>query len=181
MWKAISLIATSTMIGAVACFGGADEPATPSSAPPVIAPAPVPTTPRAATITGSRITIADAIGNVGQVVPVDVAIFEARTGISGYAIAVSVADPSVARITNVSLPEFGLTQVSPLPSSSVDIMAVDLPGLLEGDIDEAWLATLYIEMLKAGTTGLTLELRSIDDDDGNIVMPQLVSGTISVN
>ena len=169
------------MLTVAGCFGGSDEPPTPSSAPPVTAPVLVPTTPPVTTITGARMTIADATGTVGQVVPVEITIFNAKTGISGYAIVVSVADPSVGQITSVTLPEFGLTQVGALPAGSVDIMAVDLPGLLEGDIAEAWLATLEIEMLKPGVTDLILELRSVDDDDGNVVAPTMQSGTLSVN
>ena len=193
-----TLIAAAVMLSAVACFGGSDDSVTPSSAtspastspsPPIATPdtlattppTAVPTTPPATTITGSRMVVADASGSVGQIVAVDISIHNARTGIAGYAIVVSVVDTSIGRIANVRLPEFGLSIIGDLPAGSVDITAADLPGLLDGDIKEARLATLDIEMLKAGTTELLLELRSVDDDDGNVVIPSLVSGVLSVH
>lgn len=172
------LIATTIMLAAVACFGGPDDPGPPTAPTTAVV---VPTTPPAITVTGSRIQVAEGSGNVGQVVPIPIHIYDAKTGIAGYALVVSVADPSIARISNVSLPDFNLTIVSELPADSVDITAVDLPGLLEGDIKEALLATLDIELLKAGTSDLLLEIRSVDDDDGNAVKPQLMPGKITVN
>lgn len=181
------LISTMVTLALAACYGGSGDtftlrsPDTASASVPVVAPATVPTTPSATTVTGSRIVVTDASGDVGQVVSVSVVISDAKNGISGYSITVAVADPSIVRITNAKLPDFGLIQVSELPASSVDIMAVDLPGLLEGDIKAAELATLSIELLEAGTTDVFLEIHSLDDDDGNVVMPQLVSGKITVN
>jgi hypothetical protein len=57
-------------------------------------------------------------------------IVDAKTGISGYAVAVSVADPTVGQITKVSLPNFRLIMIGVLPAASVDITAVGLPRLL---------------------------------------------------
>ena len=81
----------------------------------------------------------------------------------------------------MSLPDFGLNVVGDLPAASVDITAVDLLGLLEGDIKEARLATVDIELLKAGTSELLVEILSVDDDDGNIIDTRVVSGRLTVN
>ena len=132
-------------------------------------------------ISGSRIEISDASGSVGQVQYVHITVFDARTGISGYAIAVSVAGPTVGQIINVSLPAFGLKLVGDLPAASVDINAVDLQRMLEGNIKEERLATVDIELLKTGTSELLVEILSVDDDEGNIIESRVVSGTLTVN
>lgn len=178
----LKLTSASLIFGAVACFGGSDAPATPPpSSPTVAAPIVVPTTPAVITIPGSRIEITDASGNVGQTVPVQVMIFDAETGISGFIIVVSVADPRVGRITNVEMPKLGIEEFSEVPATSITIMAADIQELLQGDIKEAWLATLDIELLKEGTTELLVDVRQVDDDQGNIVQSEVVFGTLTVN
>jgi len=177
-------IAATVMIVGIACSGSYEAPeaiASPPPPPTVAVPASVPTTSAAVIISGSRIEISDTSGSVGQIQSVQITVFDARTGISGYSIAVSVADPTVGQITNVSLPDFGLNVVGDLPAASVDITAVDLLGLLEGDIKEVRLATVDIELLKAGTSELLVEILSVDDDDGNIIDTRVVSGRLTVN
>lgn len=177
MRTAFILIATFVLLLVAAC-SGEDETTSPevedAAASVAVPPAPP-------TITNSQLAITDASGSVGQVVKARVLLSDAKTGIAGYVIIVSVADPVLARITNVTLPDFGLTAVGELPAGSVEITAADLPGLLEGEIKEARLATLDIELLRKGTTDLLLEIRIMDDDDGNVMIPDLIQGKILVN
>jgi len=186
----LTFIAATLMIVGLACFGGYEAPeaiASPQPPPTVVvvapapAPVPAPTTSAVVIISGSRIEISDASGSVGQVQSVHITVFDARTGISGYTIAVSVADPTVGQITNVSLPPFGLKLVGDLPAASVDINAVDLQHMLEGNIKEERLATVDIELLKTVTSELLVEILSVDDDEGNIIESRVVSGTLAVN
>ena len=86
--------------------------------------------------------VANASGSAGEVVAVDISILDAKTGISGYAIVVSVADTTVGMITNVRLPEFGLTIVGDLPAGSVDITAADLPAEVHEGLND-WKRTGY--------------------------------------
>jgi hypothetical protein len=162
----------------VACSRDAEDTLEPTMSPAPTPPAPIATPPP---VTSTRIVVEGGQGVVGDVIPVEIALYDAVAGVSGYAIQVSSANPQVARIKDVRLPDYGLTKVGELPADSVDITIVDLPSLLEGAFTRETLATLDMELLSPGQAQILLELHLLDDDTGNVLAPEVVSGIVQVD
>ena len=99
---------------------------------------------------------------------------------SGFRLNITLDDTAVAEIVAVSLPNYGLTQTDLISSSSANIMAADLNGLISaGDINIT-LATLDILSTGTGATQITVVVSIMDDDDGfNMLVPD-GAGTVSV-
>ena len=78
------------------------------------------------------LTVQSAQADVGQSVSLAITLSDAATGLSGYDLTVSLADPTVATIASTTLPGFGLVSQQALSASSVRLRAVDLMRLIEG-------------------------------------------------
>ena len=92
-------------------------------------------------------------------------------GLSGFIFDVTIENPEVAEIAEVTLPPFGLFLVSDLPSDTANIRALDLAGIIEGSVGDMVIATLTFDLLEAGETNITLSVTSLDDDDGSTLIP----------
>jgi len=119
--------------------------------------------------------------NVGETVSVPVSLSNAPDGLAGFEIVVSLSDGSVASISGVAFPGFGLTHYEMLSSSKVLLKGVDLKGLVESGAGKSRIATLKITGLKAGTTKAKVQVVTMDDDAGNPIAPQVRSRVLTVN
>jgi hypothetical protein len=120
----------------------------------------------------------------GEVTTVNLTLDAAPAGISGFAIGISVEDPSIGEITKVTLPGWAeLSDTAGVPGPEVSIMAVDIQGKVEKDASGILLATLSVKGLSSGTTEILLQEPLFADDDGNDLVPALsgVSLTVSAN
>lgn len=147
-----------------------------STATPQPAPTPTPTpAPRLV------FTVGSSEGRVGSTVLVEVTLLAAGEDVSGFSITVTVADPSVALITSVEVPDYGLAFASPLPGPDVSISVADLANRLDGSPGAVSAATLYLALLRAGTTALELSLSRIDSAGGDDLVPVtvLANGAVS--
>ncbi len=133
--------------------------------------------------------VEDGDGAEGDVIPVELALLNVTSAIAGFGLTVSVQDARVARIVSVQFPDysdpesgFELTSVKADPGSgSVSISAVDLKGTLQASIPRHVLATLDLELLRAGETQLFVaDVAGIDDLAGNALAPDRVSGVLSI-
>ena len=106
----------------------------------------------------------------------------APTGLTGYSINVTIGDPSIAHITNVSFPEWALlTDVTPsLPGSAFRLKATDLNSQVQEGATNITLATLLIQGLGEGETPVILTLNLMNDENDNVIHPSLPPGMLSV-
>ena len=133
--------------------------------------------------------VTDAEGSAGEIVSVDVVLENLTEGVSGFTLTVEVANPGIAVIDNIVFPEycpilFCLNDPPPpltSPASSITISAADLVGVIEPGVDTAILVTLSVELLGVGGTEVRiLDGPEVDDDPGNPMAPELISGSVIV-
>lgn len=112
--------------------------------------------------------IADA-GRVGVLTELEIKIDTGSAGLAGFIIDISIADPAIAKIVDVSFPPaFGLSQFVPDPvdGPTVKVSGVDLGDAVQGGEFDVRLVSLQLEGLVVGTTGLDVVVRQLDDDKG---------------
>ena len=126
------------------------------------------------------LTVESAQADVGQSVSLALTLSDAATGLAGYDMTVSLADPTVATIATTTLPGFGLVAQEALSASSVRLRAADLMRLIEVGAGEALLATLTVDGLKPGQTAVTVSVGRLDDDSGFPVSHQVVAGSVTI-
>jgi hypothetical protein len=113
---------------------------------------------------------------------VNLTLDSAPSGISGYAIEISMEHPGIAEITAVAFPSWtGLSDIKGVPGSDVQIEAVDLQGGVEKNASSVILATLTIVGENPGTTPLLLSDPVFDEDDGNRITPSMTNSSIMVS
>ena len=132
-----------------------------------------------------RLVVQDVVGEVNDVVSVDIIVEQADTGVSGFFFEVDTADHQVAQITEVQFPNLGgLTIVFPatLPSPDTVLLgAADSSDIITGTSSPQVLATVCVQLgSQPGTTAITLTALLMDDD--NLSQPRdLIIGAIIVN
>ena len=110
---------------------------------------------------------------------------------SGFDLQISVADPLIADITDVILPEYVpsffaslFITVDGIPGPVVDIAAIDLNRVIEPhppDLGPDLIATLQVELLSPGETQVFVSgVPRVDDDSGESLNPQSAPGTLTV-
>ena len=135
--------------------------------------------PAAAAVVPS-LTVQSAQADVGQSVSLAITLSDAATGVSGYDLTVSLADPTVATIASTTLPGFGLVSRQALSASSVRLRAADLMRLIEIGAGQALLATLTVDGLKPGQTAVTVTVTRLDDDGGFPISHVVVAGVVTI-
>ena len=105
------------------------------------------------------------------------------SGLSGFNLTISISDPEIAEIAEVSLPGWGqLPRNSAVPSSSVWIKTVDLENKVVSGNKNVLLGTITITGKKAGTTDLNIPA-GFYDPDGDFsehITPSVIKGSIKV-
>jgi hypothetical protein len=103
-------------------------------------------------------------------------------GLSGYNITVTVEDPGVAEIANVSYPGWAaFSYIYPTPPSSyVHIAVFDLTnGIRPGDTNVE-LAYLTIRGLSQGASALTVNVNKMNTQSGDMIVPSVSGATVTV-
>ncbi|WP_408959341.1 alkaline phosphatase PhoX [Natrinema sp. 74] len=111
-------------------------------------------------------SIALSHGTTGDV---DLTLSSIPDGLAGGRVTVSVDHPDVAEITDASYRD--ALELTADPSfaddgSSVEFRFADLEDEIGATLEDVTLATLSLEGVGTGTTDLTIEVHSLDDDDG---------------
>ena len=157
---------------------------TPTSAPGSTAtPAPTATPQPTATPSGATLAIDDDSLAVGQTTLVRITLPNAPTGVAGFVVQISVANPSVAEIAAVNFPNYGLSLNEPVtfPTGSVRSMAVDLQQIIRPGETDFELITVEVRGTGAGSTAITASFDSIDDDNGNALGTVIAPASVSVS
>jgi PKD repeat protein len=103
-------------------------------------------------------------------------------GIAGFKINATLTTSGVARITGAAFPPAfsAMKSNSSLPAEEVRVVAVDLAKAVEPGSSNVTLCTVTIEGLSDGTSGLSLSVGELTDDDGNPITCTLNNGLILV-
>ncbi len=134
----------------------------------------------------------DIQGDVNDIVPMKIVLENVTTGISGFQLTIQVDNPSVAIIESIVFPNYaaptGFSFTSTIPSpptASTTVTAVDLGAAIEPDSPSPYvLFTLQIKLLiSASTTSVTVSsVGKLNDDSGaDIILDQLVPGSVTIN
>ncbi len=117
---------------------------------------------------------------VGQTATLHIVLSEAPNGLAGLDIVVTLSDPRVASIVGAELAEYGLTSVEQTSASEVRFRAVDIAGTVEAGAVDVTLATLTVHGDKNGSTDVLIDVIRLDDEDGNPIFPDVLSGAVGV-
>ena len=121
------------------------------------------------------------IDTIGSTTEVSITLNEAKEGLSGYNLTVSLSNATVAEIVSASFPPWAyLNDNSIFPADSVWIKAIDLTDQIKSGATDTKLATLEIRGDNVGTTDIVVTVTQIDDDGGYPINPFTESGSISV-
>ncbi|WP_435067097.1 alkaline phosphatase PhoX [Haloplanus sp. C73] len=102
------------------------------------------------------------------------------TGFSGGELTVSLSNPEVATLTGIEFSDdLGLTESSmSSDGSSVTLRVADTDRNIEGGGRNVPLATLTVRGDSTGTTDLTVDVSSLDNEDGNAIDAEARSGLL---
>ena len=128
----------------------------------------------------STLSVQGATIGVGQTATLPIALSDAPKGLAGLDIVVTLSNPGVASIVGAELAAFGLTSVDRISAAEVRYRAVDLAGIVEAGAVYATLATLTVYGDKRGSTDVLINVIRLDDEDGNSIGPDVLTGTVSV-
>ena len=122
-------------------------------------------------IDASVVVVAGLDASIGVSVTggMEIRMDRAPKGVAGFVIEVTIQDPGVARIVDVTYPAtFSLATHDPDPvsGSEVQLRAADLGKQVESGARDILLATLNIEGLATGISPVKLVIPQFDDDDG---------------
>jgi len=124
--------------------------------------------------------VGEARVGVGETVNIDIFIDGAEESVSGIDITILLTDEDVAQITNITLLDFGLEDISEFPATVALIMAADINDVLPSSTKKTKLATISIKGISQGRSDLEIKVNAIDDDNGNPIIPIVTNGSVTV-
>ncbi len=102
-------------------------------------------------------------------------------GLSGYNITISLSNAKIAEIISVDFPIWATPlNNSSLPADSVWIKASDLNNQVKSGDSNVLLAALTVRGESFGKTNINPMVTYMDDDNGSIIKPEIVSGELEV-
>jgi len=136
------------------------------------------TVPPGATIS---FNLSKSIIGVGSIAEINLIFDNAQNGLSGYNITVSLSNATVAEISSVSFPDWAtIHSNSTLPADSLWIKAADLNDEIKSGAKNITLATITLRGDKQGESDILITVTKMDDDNGNPINPNTVSGHVEV-
>ncbi|AKB30300.1 cell surface protein [Methanosarcina siciliae T4/M] len=102
-------------------------------------------------------------------------------GLSGYNLTVAIDDPAVVEIVDIEYPSWALiTENSTLPGTSIYLKAVDGEDTVQAGAADVVLATLTVSGKESGSVNLSIGVDRLDDDSGETIEPEFLTGKIEV-
>jgi hypothetical protein len=121
------------------------------------------------------------VTSIGATVPVNIVLDTSPAGIAGYDITVSLSNPSVAKIIQVSFPSWAiLNESTTFPASSVRLRTTDLYEKVESGAPNIPFGTITLRGDAVGSTDIIVTIKNITSDDGNSFSPAVQSGKFTV-
>jgi PKD repeat protein len=136
--------------------------------------------------TASLVTVGSGTVDVGGVLSLPVTLDGAPTGLAGFQMTGTMADPLVAEISGASFPPFDVPELdlriaTSTAQAALMVAAVDLAGLIESGAGEHELVTFQVVGLLSGrSTTLELAVDRLDDDAGDAIASTVLIGTVFV-
>jgi len=119
---------------------------------------------------------------IGEITPVTITLDTASEGVAGYDITISLSNPSVASITDVSFPPWAiLNESSSLPDTSVRLRMVDLYNQVDPGSTNVPFGSLTLRGEATGSTDVVISIKEITSDAGDSLTPVILSGTFTVD
>ena len=78
----------------------------------------------------------------------------------------TISNPSVATITGVTLPDYGLEFTNGVPGQTATILVADLNSVLDGALSNSLMATIELQLIGSGTAQLDAAFTLLDNDSG---------------
>ncbi|PWR70121.1 hypothetical protein [Methanospirillum lacunae] len=130
----------------------------------------------------STITISPAsISGIGMSSTATISLDSADQGLSGYVFSVYPQSPQIASITGAIFPAWAtLSDASHGEGAAYTIRALDMNDAVVPGATNVLLATLNLNGVSPGSTQIVIEVKQLDDDAGNAIIPQTIPGQITV-
>ncbi|AKB32998.1 cell surface protein [Methanosarcina siciliae HI350] len=94
---------------------------------------------------------------------------------------VALDDPDVAEVVDIKYPTWALiTENSSLPGTSIYLKTVDGGDVVKEGAAGVVLAILAVSGKESGSANLSVGVDRLDDDSGNVIEPEFLTGTIEV-
>ncbi|MDD1724067.1 MAG: PEGA domain-containing protein, partial [Methanospirillum sp.] len=104
-------------------------------------------------------------------------------GLSGYRMTITIANGDIAKISAINFPSWASLSkiVDTLPGSIVTFSALDLKEAVTSGAKNVELATITFQKAGEGTTGYTVNITALEDDNGNQMtgIATTLTGTIT--
>lgn len=125
------------------------------------------------------------LANVGESGDITLTLDSApSTGLSGYNVTFTIADPSVAEIVDVKFPDWHSQpdfRSNSTGTNNVNVKVADVEDIIGSSATDIDLGSVTVRGLAAGSsTDITVTVNQVDDDSGNEVTVADAKGTISV-
>jgi len=132
-------------------------------------------------VSATTVSISDRETQTGTTVAIPIVLDVAQQGLAGYVMNVSLSDPNVARIQNVTFPDWaGLNDAEIQQDSSVSLKAVDIHQDIGAGNERVVLATLLVSGITQGTLTIQPLIATLDDDNGFAMDASVIPGKLLV-
>jgi hypothetical protein len=122
------------------------------------------------------------INTIGTTTPVAITLDTASAGIAGFDINITLSNPSVASITDVTFPPWAiLNESSSLSASSVRLRMVDLYNQNQPSSTNVPFGSVTLKGKATGSTDVVITIKEITSDVGDSLSPTLRQGTFTVD
>ncbi|WP_231593712.1 leucine-rich repeat protein [Methanosarcina siciliae] len=102
-------------------------------------------------------------------------------GFSGYNLTVALDNPAVAEIVDIKYPTWALiTENSSLPGTSIYLKTVDGGDVVKEGAADVVLVILTVSGKEYGSANLSIGIDRLDDDSGETIEPEFLTGKIEV-
>lgn len=118
--------------------------------------------------------------NSGFTKEIQITADEFPSGLSGYNLSVSVINPDIAEIVEISFPFWAaLPRNSSVPATTVWFKTIDF-GHVENGSDDVQLGTVFIRGKQPGNTEISISILQMDDESGNPIYSDVLKCGLSV-
>nr|WP_319539961.1 hypothetical protein [uncultured Methanospirillum sp.] len=136
-----------------------------------------------ATGSASTISISPAsISGVGMSSTATISLDSADQGLSGYILSVYPVNPQISTINGVTFPDWAtLSDATHGEGATYIIRALDMNEAVGPGAKNVPLATLTLSGVTPGSTQIMIEVKQLDDDNGNAINSQVIPGPVTVS
>ena len=125
-------------------------------------------------------SISDTEIRQGIPVPLQIILYNAEAGLSGFDIVMTIDDSSVATIVKAEFPEYGLAEFTIVSENRIRLIAADIEDIVTPQTQLWVLSTVTVIGKSKGVTRIGLQIFGMDDELGDTMTPVVVTGQLTV-